>query len=199
MPFRQNTRVGFFCPYTGKDWNDEAGTLEHIIPQALGGSDVFTIVAERQANGALGADVDSHVGEIYKWPRVKYDLRGHSGIAPTLKWHVKVPQLAGLKAKWEQTTTGGGLTLKPRVTRRLLPNGKTQVRVEGSPAEAKAIFDRIRQKHEHAGQVVDEPKIEERRIDQPTIEGHLTFDLVALGRFPFKVALGVGHLLWGES
>lgn len=189
-----------FCPYTGELVDLESSSLEHIIPESLGGTKAFAITVKRQANNSLGAEVDEAVVDLYLHRRMKFDLRGHSGKAPSWAATVKVNDLAGHMARWEVTQAESQLRLRPQVTKERLPDGRTSVTVSGDPAQATAIFEDLKRAHEARGKTVQLlPSAAAQRIEQPTLTAQLRFDLVALGRFPLKIALGVGHWLWGED
>lgn len=184
----------FYCPYLGRLVPAECGTPEHVVPLALGGTNDLCVQVESTANKELGTTVDAPMIDVYAHRRVDFDLRGHSGREPEFKLDVAVN---GSPGTWEMRLDGGGVRLKPRVTRTTLPNGDLSVSISGEPAEARRIAANFREAHESKGRHV--AFVETVTVmEQPEISGTFNYDPVALGRFQAKLALGLGHWLWGD-
>lgn len=188
--------TGFYCPYLGRLVRADLGTPEHVVPLALGGSNDLCVQVERTANNKLGTAVDAPMIDLYAHRRLDFDLRGHSGKEPEFKLDVTV---GGSPGTWEMRPDGGGVRLKPRVTKTTLPNGKLSVSISGEPTEARRIAATLREAHESKGHHVA-PFVETVTVmEQPEVTGAFKYDLVAFGRFQTKLALGLGHWLWGDA
>lgn len=166
------------------------------MPRALGGSDEFSVVVERKANNELGSEVDAPMIDFYTAHRLEFDLRGHSRREPAFRSDVLVE---GLPATWEMGRDSGGVRLKTTVTKTPMPDGTIQVNISGDPEEARRIAAAIQKSHEAKGKLVA-PFVETATVmEQPQVTGTFTYDALALGRFQAKLALGLGHWLWGEA
>jgi hypothetical protein len=189
-----------FCPYRGYDIDEKDASLEHVVPTSLGGTSTFSVVVERAANSELGSEVDGPiVTELYAHRRITHDLRGHSGEAPRLTSKVSIEDLGDHPARWEQSQGGNKIRLIPRVTRERRPDGSTVVSVTGDSDDAQRIFAEIRAAAVLKGLKVEAETAQQVTVEKPRITGRKDFDLVAIGRFFVKVAIGTCHWLWGEQ
>jgi hypothetical protein len=70
-----------WCPYIGSYIEQVDSTPEHIIPLALGGSNLFVVPVERNINSKLGSEIDGKYGEdfLVKIRRNRNGAKGHSG------------------------------------------------------------------------------------------------------------------------
>lgn len=75
-----------YCIYSDKKHNDDATSIDHIIPLSLGGSDHFTVVATKQVNSLFGSEVEGDLDKdfLIKLRRVTTNTLGHSKTAPKL-------------------------------------------------------------------------------------------------------------------
>jgi hypothetical protein len=188
----------FYCPYLGRDADERDGSIEDIVPKSLGGSVHLSIRVERKANNDLGSGVDAPVTKVYAYRRTMLDLRGRSGRQPTFSIPVSVRGLDGHSATWEVGPNSATVRLKPKVEMTAQSDGTRRVSISGDPAEARRIAEDMRKAHEAKGRVVVPFTESPQTLEKPEVTGTFEFDLVALGRFNVKVALGIGHWLWGE-
>ena len=196
MRYTGRMMVDFFCPYRGIRVPSEGGTAEHVVPRALGGSDEFSVTVERKANNDLGSEVDAPMIDFYSERRIKFDLRGHKRREPAFSSDVLVE---GRPATWEMGPDSGGVRLKTVVTKTPMPNGTIQVSISGDPEKVRRIAAAIQRSHEAKGKLVA-PFVETATVlEQPQVTGTFRCDTLALGRFQSKLALGLGHWLWGEE
>ena len=188
-----------FCPYRGADVEQNLLNDEHVIPETLGGMRATVIRVEMIANGTLGSEVDGPVvDQLFGHHRLKFDLRGHSGRAPRIEWPVSVPAAGDQEGRFSVTAHGAVVKLRPLVTRERQVDGTERITVSGNPEDALRIFAEIRKASEAKGKTVTVDPIVVTKLDQPRITGSVAFDILAIARFPVKVALGMGHL-WGGS
>jgi len=185
----------FYCPYLGRLVRSDLGSPEQVVPLALGGSDDLCVEVERTANNKLGAAVDAPMIDLYAHRRLDFDLRGQSGKEPAFSRDVTVGGSPGI---WEMGLRGGGVRLKPHFQKTKLPNGKINVNISGDPTKARKIAAEFRAAHEAKGRQVEFVETE-TAIESPEIRGTFNFDLVALGRFQSKLALGLGHWIFGDA
>jgi hypothetical protein len=189
----------FFCPYLGTDVDDSEASLEHVIPGALGGSAQLAVTVQRKANNQLGTEVDGPMTQMYGVRRAMLGLRGHSKRDLVAKIDAAVPALGGQAGTLEVSRDAASFKLKPAVQVEQLENGNQRVRISGDPAQAQQIADDYRRAREAEGKTVSPYIVTPQRIDQPEVTAEIQIDLVAQARFYAKVALGIGHWLWGET
>jgi hypothetical protein len=189
----------FFCPYTGREIVETDSSVEHVLPESLGGLGGLTVRVDREANNRLGSEVDAKVTPIFALERVEYDLRGHSGSPPKFEVKVKIPALGHRQGLWEITKSGSVLRPKALVQKTKGPEGRVHVEITGEATQARAIAHGMREKLEKNGQKFEFVDRTEQQLEKPVIEGTFEYDPVAFGRFYAKVALGLGHWIWGDS
>jgi len=154
------------------------------------------VQVERAANNDLGRTVDAAMISLYAHRRLDFDLRGHSGKEPEFKLDVTVGGAPGI---WEMRRDSGAVRLKPQVTRTVLPNGNLNVSISGDGTDARKIAANLRAAHEskgrHVASFVETVTVTER----PEVTGVFDYDLGVLAKFQAKLALGMGHWLWGDG
>lgn len=73
-----------YCIYSGKEIDEKASNIEHIIPISLGGCDELTIRVDREINSKIGSQIDGKLTQdfLIALDRVKNGDRGHSKKTP---------------------------------------------------------------------------------------------------------------------
>jgi hypothetical protein len=189
-----------FCPYTGEDVDAESMSLEHVVPEALGGSTTLSIRVERRANNRLGTDVDGPVCEFYALRRARLGLTGHSGTVPRAELKLRFPELDGQEGTLTLFPRSElGVRLRTTTTRRKLQDGSTVYSITGDPDRAREIFRSIERHHAAAGRMIKDHSETIRMVKGPRVEGAISVDMLALARFQVKLALGTCHWLAGEA
>ncbi len=191
--------ASLFCPYLGDDVDEAQSSLEHVVPESLGGTSGLAIRVDRASNIKLGTAVDGPVAQLFAGHRVKYNLKGHSGNEPSVMLSGSVEDLGGLGVELELTPAGGSVRLKPSVTRDRQADGSVRVSVRGEPEEAQRIYANIKRTHEAKGKTVQTEDQFPQTLQNLRVTGNIKVDLLALARFQAKVALGIGHMLWGPE
>lgn len=197
-----------YCPYLGEDLELEAFSVEHILPVALGGTDALTIQVSKRSNSRLGSELDARVSADFfvATMRVEHGTRGRSGREPDFsvaastdlggeqrraRLNVRMPQ-------WEAE-------IIPSVTRVPIEGreGEEISVVSGTEEEFLTAIANINRKLVNKGWPTIEPEMalaasKRRTVETPSLGFPVTVDTWLFKRFWAKLALGLGHLHFGE-
>lgn len=162
----------YFCPYCGKDYNDNSWTTDHIIPAALGGPRRFVITACKSCNNKIGREIEQPalMSESFK------TALGELLISePRIKLRRKVDYIT-LKAT--------GLLYKNLLAKFFYDvKGQSQA-IKVIPLPGAPTLEQLAQRK---GLRLIMPVIEDGERDKEA-QAHLVH----------KILLGTGHWLWGE-
>jgi hypothetical protein len=206
-----------FCPYCGFDHDDATKTSsEHVIPYAMGGSNDFTIVVCELSNNQLGGQVDRPIIEFFpvRSERFFLGLNGTDGTPPTLDMS-GVTYLQGREMQLRNVLGPDGKDT--RITSReieRIPMGESERwNMKGSPeAIRKALAGKIRDQASKGkwvkndrGEIITLENLDQilqevtEEIPNPCVLRKIEFDYLWTRRFFAKIALAIGHYLFGES
>ncbi len=196
----------FFCIYSGLEHPESARNLEHIVPYALGGTGGFgTRDVSAKANSDVGSIAD---GPLINHPLVtiqrwRLQLRGQSGEVPGITFRGTIDvDGSTIDARYDIHPDGAvELMTMPRVQSDWT---KRQFQVRCDPARLPEILDNIVGKGRKKGLPIslDDIRVQaskHTRIEQPTLSTDLSFGLFDLCAGFVKMALGTGHLVFGEA
>jgi HNH endonuclease len=206
-----------FCPYCGRD-HDETTTLssEHVIPYAIGGPDELTIRVCEFSNNQLGGGTDRPVIEFFavRSERFFLGLKGTDGTPPTLDLS-GITYLQGREMRLKNVIgpDGKDMRLVGREVERTPTDDGERWNLRGSPeAIRKALAEKIRDQAskgkwvkndrgeiitlENLDQMLDEAMEE---VPNPCVLRKIEFEYLWTWRFFAKLALSIGHYLFGEE
>ena len=85
------------------------------------------------------------------------------------------------------------------MTREPTPDGKTKITVAGNVEEAKRIVEEMKAAYAAKGKAMETVEEVVQKVEKPQIDAEFVVDMLALSRFYAKLAIGIGHWLWGET
>jgi hypothetical protein len=205
-----------FCPYCGIDHDETTQmSLEHLVPYAMGGTSEFTINVCEASNNEFGGRIDRPLIEFFPIRSARFflGLKGTDGTAPTLDLggityiqghEVPLKNIIGPKGK-DMRLTGRVIELSPN------EDGGEQWNLMGSPeAIRKALAGKIQDQaskgkwvKDDKGQLVTIENLDQflaasmETINNPCVLKKIDFDYLWTWRFFAKLALGVGHYVFG--
>jgi hypothetical protein len=206
-----------FCAYCGTE-HDEATQMssEHIIPYAMGGSNEFTITVCEESNNRLGGQVDRPIVEFFavRSERFFLGLEGTDGTLPTFDLS-GITWIHGREVKLRNIIGADGkeMRLKGREITRT-PNGDSERwDLRGDPqAIRKALAAKIQDQatkgkwvKTDTGEIITLDNLDQileeatETIQNPCVMRKIDFDYLWTWRFFAKLALAVGHYLFGEE
>lgn len=198
-----------YCPYFGTDLPDsEPFSEEHILQFSLGGPTSLCISVSTKANSRLGTEVDSLlVNNFFITPhRLKHRLAGQSGSIPEIEMKGTLENLDNpLPVRYTYGVDGPKIWLRPTVEYKTEADGQMSLKFgASSEEELLKIIGNVNKKHTKKGLNPIDPsqalqQSERTHISEPSIQAILTFDATSFSRAFVKMALGIGHLVMGES
>jgi hypothetical protein len=196
----------FFCVYSGREHPDSVRNLEHIVPYALGGTGEFgTRDVSTKANSDVGSIAD---GPLINHPLVtiqrwRLQIKAQSGEIPGISFRGTIDiDGSAVETRYDIHPDGSvELTTMPKVESDWL-NRKFRVRCD--PRGLPEILDNIIGKGQKKGLPIslDDIRVqssEQKRIEHPTLSADLSFGLFDLCPGFVKMALGTGHLVFGNA
>jgi hypothetical protein len=206
-----------FCAYCGTE-HDEATQVssEHVIPYAIGGSNEFTITVCEESNNRLGGQVDRPIIEFFavRSERFFLGLEGTDGTLPTFDLS-GITWIQGREVKLKNIIGPDGKDMRHKdreITR--TPNGDTERwDLRGDPqAIRKALAAKIQDQATKGkwvktdkGKIITLDNLDQilqeatKTIQNPCVMRKIDFDYLWTSRFFAKLALAVGHYLFGEE
>jgi hypothetical protein len=196
----------FFCIYSGQEHPESVRNLEHILPYALGGSAEFgTHDVSARSNSDAGSIAD---GPLVNHPlitmqRWRLQLRGQSGRIPGITFRGTIDIDGSAVEMCYHIYPDGAVELTT------IPDVQSdwanrEFRVRCDPRDLPKIFGNIIRKGQKMGLPISLDNIRvhtsvQKRIEQPTLSGDLSFGLFDLYPGFVKMALGTGHLVFGKA
>ncbi len=198
----------FFCIYSGKDAPFASRTLEHIVPYSLGGTGEFgTRDVSSKANNDIGSFVDARLINhpfitIERW---RLQLKGHSGTVPGIEMSGTI-DIDGRRVKADYVINPDGtvhLETYPIVEQQ----GETlSFRVACDPAKLPTILENIAKKPVKNGLTasrrdvkIEITPVKEMILANPSLNIEKQFNIFDMFPGFIKMALGTGHLVFGET
>jgi HNH endonuclease len=196
----------FYCIYSGTEQPEQERALEHIVPYSIGGpGELATRDVCKKANSDAGALADSPLVNhpfitMHRW---RLQLKGQSGKVPGISFPGTM-EVDGVITEVEYIINPDG-SGELRTTPQVKSDWNAgEFHVNCDPADLPTILDNIARKGLKKGFDVSPETIKVKsskhmKIETPTISTDIT-----IGRFDLvpgftKMALGTGHLLFGEQ
>lgn len=170
------------CPYTRKPLTEIDQSVEHIIPDSLGGGGGLSVMADRKSNNDLGTSLDQELvtSPLLGLMRVSLGIKTYHG-GPKLKLPGKVK---GHNVAIEVLFTETGTSTKVEKPVEMDPGGKSGRIIV--PAEKEAEFvNQLIANHARKGNIV---KVEEARSLGSDMELDFGFDVLQIRRGMAKIA-----------
>ena len=195
-----------YCPYLNQDLGAEAQfSDDHIVPFAIGGSDVFTTRVSKAANDRLGDGPDGTMVNSFfmTFERLKRNLRSTSGNLPELRAD-GTAEIDGVMVKFSvtDTTADSRIELQSRVHPVHDAGGKpARFVVADNEAEAKEILEKIAKRRGRDGQApvdVNSALARARMVEVADFTTVHSIKVDACERAFAKMALATGHRVLGE-
>jgi hypothetical protein len=196
----------FFCIYSGREEPESRRTLEHIVPYSLGGPGEFgTRDVSAKANSDVGTIADAPLVNhplitIQRW---RLQLRAQSGEIPGITFRGTIDFNGSAVETRYDIRPDGSVELKT------MPNVQSdwanrEFRVRCDPLQLPVILDNIVSKGNKKGVSISLEDIrikssEQVRIEHPVLSTNLSVGLFDLCPGFAKMALGTGHLVFGED
>jgi len=207
-----------FCPYCAID-HDQAThmSLEHLVPYAMGGASEFTINVCEVSNNEFGGSIDRPLIEFFPIRSARFflGLKGTDGTEPTLNLG-GITYIRGREFPLKNVISPEGKDM--RLTGRIIERTANEVDGEswkliGNPkAIRKAIAGKIQDQASKGKWVMDDKGrfVTLENLDQllaesmqtiqnPSVLQRIDFDYLWTWRFFSKLALGVGHYIFGQE
>lgn len=208
------------CIYTGIDLVPDdpelQGSLEHIIPLSLGGSNSFTTPdVSRSANNRAGNEIDDKVASLFAVTilRNQLQLAGHRGKVPDVRMEGTFLDMASQPSATMVVESNGSVAFN---IKGMQSGTDGEIKISGQENwVAKMLAHRLRQARHRGGHlltpfgdITDEEDIE---IAVAIADGEngsefktqLSFDLRAhqraLQHFAVKVGMCLGHQVFGPE
>ena len=193
--------------------DDFTYSKEHIIPYALGGSDVFsTRDASTKYNSELGRDIDSKFVNLLPLSikRHMHQIAGHSGKIPPIRWKAKSlqegdPATITINADGQVDYTFDTVFVKDT------KKTHEDILVGASPDQMRRILVGMLQKASKKGKACYSQtgkRISQLEDFEPYFEiaetsqfhsSVVAFDFEIWTRGIFKIILGLGHVILGPN
>jgi hypothetical protein len=207
-----------FCAYCGIDHDESVEfTEEHVVPYALGGSNVLTIRVCGYSNNTLGGLLDKPFIEMFpvRANRFFLGLCGTDGTEPTLDLGGK-SQIQGKDVRIDYAITKDSKELRivtPAVIKTAAEDGEHWA-VSGDPKKVREIIEgklkslktEGKWMKSEAGKVLRLEDLDALfqnaarvQVINPSVVKTVTVDLLACIGFFAKLALSTGHYMLGES
>ena len=196
----------YYCVYHNIEHQDTVlSNDEHIIPLSLGGSNELVIKTCEKSNSELGSSIDAALNDniLMSAQRFRLGLTGHSGKLPSLDFSGTV-NLGDSKHNGRFTVNSdsldaGRISIHPMVEK---TTNRTSIEytIRCQPEDEDRILQDIERKERKRGNthVILRSKQGESRVE-PTLNTEQTIDVLALQKFFYKMALGFGYYIIGES
>lgn len=206
-----------YCPYCGITHDETVVTsVEHVIPYGLGGSDDLTIPTCKQSNETLGSEVDAPFMNFcpVRCARFFLGLKSTNDNAPTMDLSGR-GWIGGKEVAISNLISAGESNLKiavPKIMKTPSDDGREYWQVSGDPAKVREIIEGKLRKQVEIGKTVtreDGTALHVEDLDEflannvtvtqniPVVK-EICFDYLVSVRFYSKLALGIGHLHFGE-
>jgi hypothetical protein len=196
----------FFCIYKGRDYPDDQRSLEHIVPYSIGGTGDFgTRDVSVLGNREVGSIVDSLLVNhpfltVDRW---RLQIKSQAGIIPGIEFPGTI-DIDGHTLRVEYTVNPDG-----SCDLRTLPTVKSDwsagsFSINCDPRDLPRILADLEKKGGKKGIPVNAQTIKiqssrQVRVENPTISHDLVVPLFDLMPGFVKMALGTGHLVFGEA
>jgi hypothetical protein len=192
-------------------------SLEHLVPYAMGGASEFTINVCEVSNNEFGGRIDRPLIEFFPIRSARFflGLKGTDGTEPTLDLG-GITHIHGREVPLKNVISpqGKDMSLTGRVIERTANEvGGEHWKLMGNPeAIRKALAGKIQDQAskgkwvmDDKGQLVTLENLDQllaesiETIQNPSVLQKIDFDYLWTWRFFAKLALGVGHYLFGEE
>jgi hypothetical protein len=181
------------CPYTRKALSEVDQSVEHIVPDALGGGGGLSVMADRKPNNDLGTSLDQELvtSPLLGLMRVSLGIKTYRG-SPKLKLPGKVK---GHAVPIEVTFTETGASTKVEKPVQMDPDGKSGRMIVPADREAEFV-NRLIADHARKGNVV---RLEDATSLGADMELDFGFDVLQIRRGMAKIAFLAAFRVLGDA